>query len=84
MRLWTEVEVPVSYAMFERVKLELLPFGAVITDFVFGAEVTIQALLPAEAVEPFRARLTELSAGTLDVHTLGEVFRPGPREEVEG
>ena len=84
VRLWTEVEIPVPYAMFERVKLELEPFGAVITDSVFGAEVTIQALLPAENVEPFQARLTELSAGALHVHTLGEVFRPGQREEVEG
>ncbi len=84
VRLWTEVEVPVSYAMYERVKLELMPFGAVIMDSVFGAEVTIQALLPAEAVEPFQARLTELSAGTMEVQVLGEVFRPGPREEVEG
>ena len=84
VRLWTEVEIPVPYAMFERVKLELEPFGAVITDSVFGAEVTIQALLPAENVELFQLRLTELSAGSLTVQVVGEVFRPGQREEVEG
>ena len=84
VRLWTEVEIPVPYAMFERVKLELAPFGAVITDSLFGADVTIQALLPAENVEPFQLRLTELSAGSLTVQVVGEVFRPGQREEVEG
>ncbi|MBR6677449.1 MAG: YigZ family protein [Oscillospiraceae bacterium] len=84
VRLWTEVEIPVPYAMFERVKLELTPFGAVITDSLFGADVTIQALLPAENVEPFQLRLTELSAGSLAVQVVGEVFRPGQREEVEG
>ena len=84
VRLWTEVEIPVPYAMFERVKLELEPFGAVITDSLFGADVTIQALLPAENVELFQARLTELSAGSLTVQVVGEVFRPGQREEVEG
>ncbi|MBR2927820.1 MAG: YigZ family protein [Oscillospiraceae bacterium] len=84
VRLWTEVEIPVPYAMFERVKLELTPFGAVITDSLFGADVTIQALLPAENVEPFQLRLTELSAGSLTVQVVGEVFRPGQREEVEG
>ena len=84
VRLWTEVEIPVPYAMFERVKLELTPFGAVITDSLFGADVTIQALLPAENVELFQTRLTELSAGSLAVQVVGEVFRPGQREEVEG
>ena len=84
VRFWTEVEIPVPYAMFERVKLELAPFGAVITDSLFGADVTIQALLPAENVEPFQLRLTELSAGSLTVQVVGEVFRPGQREEVEG
>ena len=84
VRLWSEVEIPVPYAMFERVKLELAPFGAVITDSLFGADVTIQALLPAENVELFQARLTELSAGSLAVQFVGEVFRPGQREEVEG
>lgn len=84
VRLWTEVEIPVPYAIFERVKLELTPFGAVITDSLFGADVTIQALLPAENVEPFQLRLTELSAGSLTVQVVGEVFRPGQREEVEG
>ncbi len=84
VRLWTEVEIPVPYAMFERVKLELTPFGAVITDSLFGADVTIQALLPAENVELFQTRLTELSAGSLAVQVVGKVFRPGQREEVEG
>ena len=84
VRLWTEVEIPVPYASFERVKLELAPFGAVITDSLFGADVTIQALLPAENVEPFQARLTELSAGSLTVQVVGEVFRPGQREEIDG
>ena len=84
VRLWTEVELPVPYALFERVKLELAPFGAVVTDTAFGAEVTVTALLPAEAVEPVQARLTELSAGSLSLRVLGQVFRPGEREEVEG
>ncbi|MGM9618372.1 MAG: YigZ family protein [Oscillospiraceae bacterium] len=84
MRLFAETEIPAPYAMFERVKQELLPFGAVVTDAAFGAEVTLRALLPAEAVEPFQARLTELSAGKLTLRTLGEVFCPGPREEVDG
>ncbi|MGM9661566.1 MAG: YigZ family protein [Oscillospiraceae bacterium] len=84
MRLFTEAEVPAPYAMFERVKQELLTCGAVVTDAAFGAEVTVRALLPAEAVEPFQARLTELSGGKLALRTLGEVFRPGQREEAGG
>ena len=37
----------------------------------------------ADAVDALQKRLTELSAGTVELRALGEEFRPGPREEVK-
>ena len=82
MSLFAEVLIEVPYALFERVKLELLPIDAVITDTDFGAAVMITALMPRERTAAFQERLTELSAGTLSMEVISEKFCPGGREEV--
>ena len=38
----------------------------------------LTVLLPAEDVEAFRAAVTELSAGTVEVLLEAERFQPGP------
>ena len=81
MSLWTVWEVPCTYSLFERVKLEIAACGGVVRGADYGADIVIQAAFPAGGAEQFAPRLTELSAGQLEMLPAGEEFLPGPREE---
>ena len=81
MSLWTVWEVPCTYPLFERVKLEIAACGGVVRGADYGADIVIQAAFPTGGAEQFAPRLTELSAGQLEMLPSGEEFLPGPREE---
>ena len=83
MGLWAQVAVPCSYALFERVKLEIAALGGVIDDTEYGAEICLYVSMMSDTVEALQKRLTELSSGSLKLEVLGEEYRPGPREEVK-
>ena len=83
MGAWAKVEVPCTYPLFERVKLEIEGQGGVIDDVAYGADVVLSISLPAEKAEALQARLTELSAGGITIRVLAEEFRPGPRVDVK-
>ena len=83
MGLWTQVAVPSTYALFERVKLEIAALGGIIDDTEYGADICLYVSLLADTVDLLQKRLTELSAGSLKLEVLGEEYRPGPREEVK-
>ena len=70
--------MPCPYALFERVKLEVEACGGVLGETEYAADVTVHALLPEEAVESFRARITELTAGASAARVVGEVFKDVP------
>ena len=80
MSLWTLWDVPCTYPLLERVKLDIAAAGGVIRDTAYGADITLRAAFPAGGAERFAARLTELSAGALTMAAAGEEFLPGPRE----
>ena len=80
MSLWTLWDVPCTYPLFERVKLEISACGGVVRDADYGADITLRAAFPAGGAERFAPRLTELSAGSLAMTAAGEEFLPGPRE----
>ena len=80
MSLWTLWDVPCTYPLLERVKLDIAAAGGVIRDTVYGADIILRAAFPAGGAERFSARLTELSAGGLEMTAAGEEFLPGPRE----
>ena len=81
MGLWTLWDVPCTYSLLERLKLEIAAMGGVVRDAEYGADITLKAAFPAGTAEKFQARLTELSAGSLTMTAAGEEFLPGPREE---
>ena len=83
MGLWSQVAVPCTYALFERVKLEIAALNGVIDDTEYGADICLYVSMMADTVEPLQKRLTELSSGSLKLEVLGEEYRPGPREEVK-
>ena len=80
MRLWSTLAVPCSYSLYERMRLLTEQSGGVIADTDFGADVVLSVLMPSELVERFRANVTELSAGGVEVLVEEEAFRPGPIE----
>ena len=80
MSLWTLWDVPCTYPLFERMKLDVEACGGVIWDTQYGADILLRVGFPAGGAEPFAARLTELSAGQLEMVPAGEEFLPGPRE----
>ena len=83
MGLWAQIAVPCTYALFERVKLEIASLGGVIDDTEYGADICLYVSMMSDTVELLQKRLTELSSGNLKLEVLGEEYRPGPREEVK-
>ena len=81
MSLWTLWEVPCTYPLFERVKLEIAACGGVVRDADYGADIVLRSAFPHGGAEQFASRLTELSAGQLEMLPAGEEFLPGPRED---
>lgn len=82
MGAWARVEIPCTYSLYERVKLEVEAQSGVIDDTLYGADVTLSVSLPADRRAALQARLTELSSGAITLRLLSEEFRPGPRVEV--
>ena len=83
MSLWTVWDVPCTYPLLERVKLDIAAAGGVLRDTAYGAAITLRAELLQEHASAFGKKLTELSAGSLQMTAVGEEFLPGPREKAK-
>lgn len=83
MGLWRQVRMHCPYPLLERVKLEIGALGGMIDDTEYGADVVVAASMPNDGAEKLQTRLTELSAGGIELEILGENYRPGMREEVD-
>lgn len=83
MSLWTVWDVPCAYPLFERMKLEIAACGGVVRDAEYGADILLRVAFPAGGAERFAPRLTELSAGGLEMLPEGEEFLPGHREDAK-
>ena len=83
MGLWSRVEIPCVYPLFERLKLEIAALDGIIDDTEYGADIRLQVSLPSANTNLMQHRLTELSGGQLQLQVRGEEFRPGPREEIQ-
>ncbi len=75
VRTWTETELPCSYASLERFKLEAAAYDGIISDMVYGADVTIKLLVPEEKFQPFSERIFDISSGSICLKKTGEAFR---------
>ena len=80
-RVWTAVYVPCPYSFYERVKQETAAFGGIIRKTEFGAEVEMELLLPENQTEPFLARLTDMTGGTVETMEVGKEYRAFPLTE---
>ncbi len=81
VRRWVAMEVPCSYSMFERARLEVASFGGVIENVDYGADVVLSALLPEERAAEFAAHILDVSAGAIEVLEAGEEFKDVPWKE---
>ena len=82
MGLWEQVQLECDYGLLERVKLEIAAVDGILDDVVYAAQVTVTASLPGDGPQGLQQRLTELSAGSVTLQSLGQGLRPGPREEI--
>ena len=78
MRLWAVLAVPCPYPLYERMRLLVEKSGGSVENADFGTDVLLTVLLPAEDVDAFQEKVTELSAGTVEVLVEEERFQPGP------
>ena len=78
VRRWVAMEVPCTYSMFERARLEIAAFDGVIENVDYGADVVLSALLPEEKAADFAAHILDMSAGTIEVLEAGEQFKDVP------
>ena len=76
VRRWVRHLVPCTYSLYERVRAETERFGAVIEDTEYASDILLTVLVPEERSEEYAARLLDMTAGTLETLTDGEVFQP--------
>ena len=78
VRRWVEMDIPCSYAQAERLKTEVLSLSGIVTDMDYAAGVTIKAMVPEEKAEELRAKIFDVSAGSVKCVAGGESFRAVP------
>ena len=77
-RVWTVLYVPCPYTYYERVKLEIEAFDGILRKTEFGVEVELEILLAEAQTQPFLARLTDMTAGTVEGMETGQEYRAFP------
>jgi len=75
VRAWSEAELDCTYGQLERLKTEILSFGALIADVEYGADVRVHVLAAKEQTQALAERLFDLSAGSIVLKVTGESFR---------
>ena len=77
-RVWTVLYVPCPYPFYERVKLLVGECEGIIRSCDFGAEVELELLFPEANAEPFLAKLTDMTSGTVEGMEVGQEYRAFP------
>lgn len=77
-RVWTNVDIPVTYNLFERVKTEIAAFGGVVVDVEYSANVLIHGMVPQSVADDLIKRIMDISAGKISVELKGNEYRAFP------
>ena len=80
-RVWSVLYVPCPYSYYERIKLEVEAWDGVIRDTQFAAEVEMEILLAQEKVAGFIGKITDMTAGTVEILETGQEYRAFPVKE---
>ena len=81
VRRWIEADIPCSYSQAEKLRNETAAAGGVVNDMEYGAAVVIKVLVPEETVEDFKAKIFDVTAGSVSVKVTGESFKAVPRKK---
>lgn len=82
-RVWTVLYLPCPYSWYKRVKLETAAYGGIVRNTEFGSEVELELLFPEANTQNFLARLTDMTAGTVEAMETGTEYRAFPVQENE-
>ena len=77
-RVWSVLYLPVPYTYYERIKLEVAAFDAIIRDTQFGAEVELEILVAAGKAQDFLDRIVDMTAGQVEGLVTGQEYRAFP------
>lgn len=78
LRVWSTLEIPCPYPLFERVKLELTAMGGILTDTEYGAEILLHVIVPQSDAEALLARIVDVSNGRMAGRVTGAEYRAFP------
>ena len=76
VRRWIKAELPCTYSLLERLKLECTAANGVVSDVEYSTDVCLKLLLPEDGVEDFSRRVADVTAGTSTLAIIGEVYKP--------
>ncbi len=76
MRHCTIFTLTLDYSLYGRLQNLLPDFGAVTLEDDFGAQITLTLRMETDKLPAFSKQLSELSAGSLTAHPIGEEFAP--------
>ena len=75
LRVWSTLEIPCPYPLFERIKLELAAMGGILTDTEYGAEILLHVIVPQSDAEALLARIVDVSNGRMAGRITGAEYR---------
>jgi uncharacterized YigZ family protein len=78
VRRWVAMEVPCTYGLFERMRLEVAAFDGIIRDTQFGAEVELEILVAQGQAQAFLDRIIDMTAGQVEGLITGQEYRAFP------
>ena len=78
MREMALCSITMAYARYEPVKRLICSHGAELSSEDFGVEVDLKFSLPAEDLPPLQMKITELTAGELEIHVEGTRYASPP------
>ncbi len=78
VRRWVCLDVPCSYALFERMKNTVAALNGTVDGVDYGADMNLHILLPEENVEEFQTQLRDLTAGSAEAVVTGEAMKAVP------
>ncbi len=80
-RVWSVLYVPCPYTFYERIKLEVEAFGAIIRDTQFGAEVELEILVAQPQAQALLDKITDMTSGTVEGMETAQEYRAFPVEK---
>ena len=77
-RVWSVLYVPCPYTFYERIKLEVEAFGAIIRDTQFGAEVELEILVAQPQAQALLEKIVDMTSGTVEGMETAQEYRAFP------